>query len=386
MALIGSDERSRYICVCEAGTDRVARRVRGVAVIATLIALAASMIAAGCVGSAQEPAAASANHETSELVLLVKGSSSVAISIQAKLRQAGYQIVADEASEHDAVVGVSEQTVQKNSLFTVRVNGQLRVSYTTHVTVSLRSEGVTLATASAEYDTEDGIDLDDLKRIVGAITEPAVMTRLAREVREQKTMAASAAKRKADEEAASKRSAENAAKRKAEREDESAWAQVVVAECTNPRDDDACEKLKDYLSKFPTGLHAAEARTALEAGTAAMVTMADERDWNSASVGVCREPRASTDCDAVKKYMNDHPTGAHVAEAREALDATRSKLGKLAEKEEREAEREAKRIDAEEKKAAFESCKDRCKEACVDWRTGGVRAPCLGRCVEMDCR
>ena len=153
-----------------------------------------------------------------------------------------------------------------------------------------------------------------------------------------------------------------------------------------PRDEDGCERVKDYLAKYPTGLHAAEARAAVEKGTAAMVTMLDERDWNAANIAACREPKASTDCDAVKKYMNDHPTGAHVAEAREALDATQSKREKLEKKEERELEREAKRIEAEEKKAQLEACKDQCREACVNWRTGGTRAPCFNRCVAMDCK
>ena len=336
--------------------------------------------------AARYPPPTSANAETSELVLLVNSHSSVAASIQSKLRQAGYRVVADENSEHDAVVDVSEESVQNKSLFTVKVNGKQSVSYTTHVTVTLRWDGVTLATASAEFDSEDGIDPDDLQRIVSTITKPGVMTKLARDVREKQTLAASEAKKKADEEAASKLAEEQAAKRKADQEDEAAWALVVVAECTSPRDEDGCERVKDYLAKYPTGLHAAEARAAVEKGTAAMVTMLDERDWNAANIAACREPKASTDCDAVKKYMNDHPTGAHVAEAREAIDATRGKREKLEKKEEREAEREAKRLEAEEKKAAFEACKEDCKDPCVNWRTGGVRASCVARCVQTQCR
>ena len=186
--------------------------------------------------AARYPPPTSANTETSELVLLVNSRSSVAASIQAKLRQAGYQVVADEASEHDAVVDVSEQSVQDKSLFTVKVNGKQSVSYTTHVTVTLRWDGVTLATDSAEFDSEDGIDPDDLQRIVSTITKPGVMTKLARDVREKKTLAASAAKKKSDEEAASKLAEEQAEKRKADQEDEAAWALVVVAECTTPRE------------------------------------------------------------------------------------------------------------------------------------------------------
>jgi len=51
----------------------------------------------------------------------------------------------------------------------------------------------------------------------------------------------------------------------------------------------------------------------------------------------------------------------------------------------RQAEREAKRLEQEEKKAALESCKDACREACVNWRTGGVREPCFNRCVALEC-
>ncbi len=353
--------------------------------VSILFAVLLSTLCA-CGGPQPAPVVTQATEDTSNVVLLVAGDGDLARAIQSRLTQAGYRVVHDSGDEHHAVVNVVEHTTQNQGFFKVVVNGRERVSYTTRATVTLLSSGVAVATASAQYDPEEQIAPEDLNRIVSAITDRAIITRLASRVQDQKAFEAEALEEERRLKKARMRAAEEAEKKKAHDEDEAAWAQVIVAECTTPREEDACLKVKAYLANYPTGLHAQEARTAMEQGTMAIAAMVEERAWNAVNVAACREPRSSTDCVAAEKYINDFPTGIHVAEAREAIDSTRDKREKLAQQEAREAEREAKRIEQEEKKAALESCKDDCREACVNWRTGGVRAPCFNRCVALECR
>lgn len=369
MALIGSDKRNRFGFLC-----RVC--------LPLLLGMLIAVPVAGCGGAPPKPAEATT--ETAQLVLLVTGEGRLAASLQARLAQAGYRIVSDKNGTYDAVVEVSENNVQNKSIITIKVNNQQSVSYTTHATVTLKADGVTLATATAEYDSEEGIDADDLERIVATITNKPTMTKLARDIRQRKDQVSAAAKKEADEKEAKERAEKVAAEKKAAKEDEAAWAQVIVAECTNPRDESGCDKVKEYLAKLPDGIHALEARAAVEKGTAAIAAMLDERAWNGANLGACRDPKESTDCDGVKKYMNDFPSGAHVAEAREAIDATRGKLEKLAAKEDKEAERESKRLEAEEKKTEREQCKKQCRSECQFARIGYFDT-CVNRCVQANC-
>ncbi len=379
MALIGFDARKTPLTVSPFGQGRAG------AWLCLVLALLVAFAALGCGGSAPPPTTAAATN-ASDLMLLVTGDSSVANAVQTRLTQLGYQVTTDPKAYHDAEVSVNEDKVQNKSLITVKVNGRESVSYTSHLTATLRVGGVTFAEASAEFDSEDGIDADDLERVVAAVTNKTTMTKLAENTRKHKSELAARAKNESEAKEASRLAEEEAAKKKARDEDETAWAQVVVAECTTPRDEDACEKVKEYLAKLPTGIHAAEARAALEKGTAAIAVMLDERAWNAANVGACKEPKESTDCDAIKKYMNDFPTGAHVAEAREAIDTTRDNLEKLAKKEEREAEREAKRLEEEERKAELKACKEQCRESADIWRSASDRARHIRDCERRECR
>jgi hypothetical protein len=377
MALIGFDARKSSLTVSPVGQGRAG------AWLCLVLALLVAFAALGCGGSAPPPTTAAATN-ASDLMLLVTGDSSVANAVQTRLTQLGYKVITDPKAYHDAEVSVNEDKVQNKSLIAVKVNGKESVSYTSHLTATLRVGGVTFAEASAEFDSEDGIDADDLERVVAAVTNKTTMTKLAENTRKHKSEQAAKAKNESEAKAASRLAEEEAAKKKARDEDEAAWAQVVVAECTTPRDEGACDKVKAYLAKLPTGIHAAEARAAVEKGTAAIAAMLDERAWNAANLGACRDPKESTDCDGVKKYMNDFPSGAHVAEAREAIDATRGKLEKLAAKEDKEAERESKRLEAQEKKTEREQCKKQCRSECQFARIG-MFDTCVNRCVQANC-
>jgi len=342
--------------------------------------------ATACGGGTPEPKVAAADKDTAKVVFLLSESGPVPGAIQARLQQLGYQVVADSAAAHDLVVSVRTHNQQNQSFFKVVVNGRERVSFTTHVNVQLALDGVTLASSHAEFPSDETIDSGQLEKLVAAITEKYMLAKVAREAHQRKVAAAGAAERKKRDEEARKQQEKENARMMALKEDESAWAQVVVAECTSARDAHSCDKVKAYLAKFPTGNHAAEARAAAETGTAALVKVQDERDWNEANVGDCRKPKVSIGCDGVKKYLDTHPTGAHAAEARDAASAAQVQLEKLAKAEERAAEREAKKAEEEEKKAAREACLDACKDACVNWRAGhGVRMPCYNRCVQRDC-
>lgn len=61
----------------------------------------------------------------------------------------------------------------------------------------------------------------------------------------------------------------------------------------------------------------------------------DRRDaaWKAADLDACREPKASTACDSVKRYLDYYPDGKHAAEAQKTLDKVSDRLAQLGDQE-----------------------------------------------------
>lgn len=309
-------------------------------------------------------------------------------AVQSELVRAGYSVTRDE--EASAVVArLDVSTREEPSVFTVVVNGQRKVTY--KVTVRLVVEGkdgtsIFLAEQAHESSEEDGPSSTARTLIgrlrssgkLGAYAAQRQKDTEARDLREQQ--------KKEDEEeekAAEKRRMEAAAKKK----ETDTWESSNVSGCTEPITPSSCDGTKAYLTAYPTGRFAAQARQALEVGTVKIGVMQMEADWQAIDLAACRTPKTPNDCDAVKAHLTKFAaTSTHRDGARAVLAKVEKRLEQLEKAAQAKEAAEEARAKAEEKKAAMESCRDQCKDACIDWRTGGVRGPCLQRCMARDCR
>jgi hypothetical protein len=121
--------------------------------------------------------------------------------------------------------------------------------------------------------------------------------------------------------------------------DDVEWKATRADTCRDPKSPSACDLVESYLKEHPSGGHAQAAQQLLEAARPKIVSLLDEREWRSASVELCRNPRASTDCNGVQSYLTQ-PPALHAAEAKELLNAAQVKLASIrkAEKRQRDAQ------------------------------------------------
>jgi len=354
----------------------------------------------GCATDEQPPPQAPRSAEfRSEAGLLVVATeddgNQLKVAIERALVRAGYRVVATPDEPHELVVQVDVSVTEKQSILTVYVNGQVKKNYTAHASVSLLGEKHVLDVQTFDYDVDDGPSGDSLSAFVSAVGGRRVSNYLAASGKKRQSEAAAAAATLADEE--DKKEEAQIARRRAEaRKEEASWSQVVLSDCTNPTRVDGCDATKQFLTHFPAGKHAGEARRAVEAGSVLVAQLADERDWLLAQVQQCREPQASTDCEGVSRYVSVHPAGVHVEEARDALGRSQTRRAQLEQSQaqkdardavraEQESAKEAAKAEREQKAAERAQCKKDCiGNWCFTLKPGPFEI-CMDRCIKANC-
>ncbi|MCC6646779.1 MAG: hypothetical protein IT374_14545 [Polyangiaceae bacterium] len=314
-------------------------------------------------------------------------------AIVARLSGLGYSVATEEA-EADVVATLELTVTPKPSVLVVYVNGVQKVNYAVHAALTAKAERQVLSTATVDYDAEEGASSRQVDVLVQAVSGRRLQALAkARKARADKEAKAEADRRDAEDE---RREEAAAAQRKAREDaDAAAWAAVNLAACTEPVDLSGCEALAAYLKKFPEGAHAREGKPALERGQVAQARLRDERDWTGAGVETCKAPKAAADCDGVKGYLEKHPAGKHVDEARAALASTRDTIEKLRKKEEAEEAKATQRREAEEARSAAKAaaeqkarerqeCVSDCKENQCGWRMRNYET-CVSVCIARVC-
>ena len=135
---------------------------------------------------------------------------------------------------------------------------------------------------------------------------------------------------------------------------------------------------------------------ALEVGTIRLDEVAvavEARAWARAGAEICADAITDEACDPLERYLRERPAGAHVKEAREALERGRTGIPArtaAAAKARAEASREQGRRLAETlrqqgaaaaaRRGAAEACRRICENACK--RDAG----CTGNCVARSCQ
>jgi hypothetical protein len=370
----------------------------------------ALMLVVGCFisgcGANQQPAA-SAPQAVSGVGILVTGAASpeaekLKTAVEHGLLLAGYRVVSSPEEVHELVAQLDVQLSEKTSIITLYVNGRPKKNYAAHASFGILGGQQLLGSETLEYDVSDGPSTGDVATLVNAVGGSQVTSYLAALKEHRKNAAAAEEKARADAEN-QKAEAELAQRRDAKQRENAAWNQIVLSDCTNATRLDGCDSVKQFLAQFPIGRHAAEAKTSVEAGAVLIAKLADDRDWMAARADACREPKVSTDCDAVSAYLAAHPAGAHLDDARAALSQSERRRDQLKQEEDKkqqkdaiQAEQEQKREDKkqqddatqaehEQKRAAHEQCKKDCLgNTCFNLRPGPFEI-CMDRCVKAYC-
>ncbi|HXK20581.1 MAG TPA: hypothetical protein VNG33_22375 [Polyangiaceae bacterium] len=320
------------------------------------------------------------------------GPAKLATTLASALTQAGYRVVSSADTEHALVAELRVTLRETKGILQVYVNGQPKKSYVAQATLQVTGGGALLGADDIEYDLSDGASEEQVRQLVATATSPAVQRYLAQHQRAQKDSVARREQQE-DDAASAKEEQQLAARKEQRRQEEATWRQVVLSECSAATQLTGCDHVKQYLSDYPTGRHAAEAKKALEDAMPLIAKLADERDWRVAKPETCAVPRASTDCDGVASYLSAQPAGVHVDEARALLAKAEPKLavarkaeGQRNKDEEAKADREAQKADQAEKRRDREQCK---KETCLGGMCFNVRPGafeiCMDRCVKANC-
>jgi hypothetical protein len=107
--------------------------------------------------------------------------------------------------------------------------------------------------------------------------------------------------------------------------DQRAWSSVELEKCQAAVDIASCESVKRYLSAYPDGQHAGEARQLMAASQPKLTKLADDQRWTRVNVQACTRQKFDwaneirEACTPVSEYLAEYPDGEHAKAARAAL-------------------------------------------------------------------
>lgn len=169
----------------------------------------------------------------------------------------------------------------------------------------------------------------------------------------------------------------------------SGWSKLDKAACAEPKKSDACAPVKAFLKKYPASTHATEGRLLVAKAQPAIEALEDDETWAGLDVDGCARPAwrdiegADLLCDRVQQYVDAHPNGKHVAEAKAALAKGRPEIRRGRESMARAARDDEAAKQRREAAAAAEAkaCPKRCAAICG----GYERGTCISACERLEC-
>lgn len=239
-------------------------------------------------------------------------------ALTTSLTSAGYKLVDNEEGKPDVVAKVTVNATQEQSLFQVQVGGKVQVSYAVKINASFVSAGEAsvIDQTTSEFSGKDGVvEQEAVDKILVHLGTTGKLATYAKTSKEKA--------QKAEDD-------KKAAEVKAE---DDLWKAANVEGCRKPTAKDACAGVKAYIAKYPSGKYTAEGRQAMQDGEAEATRMAEEDAWKAAAVDQCQKPTKSYDCKAVEEYLSKYPTGAHAADAKAAMKSSEKAREDLKKKE-----------------------------------------------------
>ena len=262
------------------------------------------------------------------------------------LSGAGYRLVESAEAKPEILAKVTVNATQEQSFFQVQVNGQVQASFKVQIAASFVSaaQASVIDQATSEFTGKDGmVEQKAVDKILFHVGKSGKLTAWAL-----------------------------AQRAKIAGEEEDLWKAANADGCKAGKTATACEGVKAYLDKYPSGKHAADGRQAMQDGEVAMKAAQEEDTWKAAAVDQCKKPTKSYDCKGVEDYLAKYPTGGHAAEAKDAMKAS-----------EKAREGLKKVEDAKKKAASREDCVKDCRRA---YETYAAFEILVNRCVQTECQ
>jgi hypothetical protein len=306
--------------------------------------------------SSQKPAAelgievsvAAGSNEAEPLADKVRSSTANAFTAS------GYKLVEkDGKPEVQAKMTVS--ATEEASLFQTQVNGKRQVTYKVQLSLALVSvaDSAVLDQVTTEFSSSEGsIDENAIRNLVTQIGNNGKLVAYADKLKQNA----------------------KAVEDKKTRDEDDLWKAANAEGCTNASKQNACDGVKDYIQKYPSGRHTADGRKAIADGEVHIAKVEEENAWKAAVVDQCQKPTKSYDCADVEKYLAKYPTGTHAAEAKEAMKGSEKARESLKAKE-----------DSAAKKASLAECSKDCQRSYMDYSPRWT-ALLVNRCIQLECR
>jgi len=230
---------------------------------------------------------------------------------------AGYKLVESKDAKPDVVANITVNATQEQSFFQVQVNGKVQADYKVQLAAKFvaSSDSAVIDQATSDFTGKDGVvEQNAIDKLIVHLSKTGKLTAWAHSVRA-----------------------------KIEGAEEDLWKAANADGCKAGATATACDGVKKYLEEYPTGKHAAEGRQAMQDGEVAITKAKEEDMWKAAAVEQCQKPTKSYDCKGVEDYLAKYPTGSHAAEAKDAMKASekqREALKKVEDAKKKAASRE----------------------------------------------
>jgi hypothetical protein len=102
--------------------------------------------------------------------------------------------------------------------------------------------------------------------------------------------------------------------------DDATWFAIDTVKCKIPARVEACDAVRSYLRRFPSGTHAQEASEVLATAQPALEKLQkDDVAWQKSNHYECMRMRTGDACVGVEAYDMQFPTGMHTDEAKRLL-------------------------------------------------------------------
>jgi hypothetical protein len=238
-------------------------------------------------------------------------------SLERGLARSNLAVVPAGAPQADATVTCRAFASETGGLVSFEYNGRRKMHYTVRIDVR-GSSGQGVDSFVAEYNGYQGNapDEDVVSKVVLGFAYSQRIATYARGVARAKasgavTQPTATVTATADT---------TAPPPPADRRDDQAWFAIDTVKCKIPARVEACDSVRRYLARFPSGAHAQEATELLTTAQPALEKLQkDDVGWQKSNHSECSRQRSSDACVGVEAYTVQFPTGIHADEAHRLL-------------------------------------------------------------------
>jgi len=279
-----------------------------------------AFLIAACGGDAQQ----TPTHPPPSAVLAMQvrvdsagGEDTFCPSLEQGLARSNLSVVPAGAPQADATVTCRVAASEDTGLIRVMVNGQQKMHYTVRIDVR-GPNGQGIDSFLAEYNgyRQNPPDEDVVSKVVLGFAYSQRIAAYARGV--QRAKASGAVTQPTATVTATADT--TTPPPPADRRDDQAWFAIDTVKCKIPARVEACDSVRRYLQRFPTGAHAQEANEILTTAQPALEKLQkDDVGWQKANHSECSRRRTADACVGVEAYTVQFPTGTHADEAHRLL-------------------------------------------------------------------